>query len=149
MGTYEYFETTTNGCFPAGTDIAQVLADGDERELFAVWNTYFHNELTRKGLAHADTAGREALQNDLTQHAEVTAVQALEANRRLVRMLTGRRWMTMRDAREAGDSWTTIGAALGVSKQGAVDWYKRKIADQEKYVGDFHDSDRARAVVTE
>lgn len=62
-------------------------------------------------------------------------------------LLTGRRWPVMQEAREAGDSWTAIGDALGVTKQGAMDWYKRKITQQEKYVGQFHDTVRARAVL--
>jgi hypothetical protein len=33
----------------------------------------------------------------------------------------------MQAAREAGASWSEIGAALGMSKQGAQDWYRRKI----------------------
>ncbi|MGW5107548.1 hypothetical protein [Nocardia sp. NPDC004123] len=36
-----------------------------------------------------------------------------------------------------------------LSKQGALDWYERRIADQEKYVGKFHDTDRARAATTD
>jgi hypothetical protein len=53
----------------------------------------------------------------------------------------------MQAAREAGASWSQIGASLGMTKQGAQDWYRRKIADQEQYVGDLHDADRARAAV--
>jgi hypothetical protein len=34
-----------------------------------------------------------------------------------------------------------------MTEQGALDWYKREIADQEKNAGEFHDTDRARAVV--
>ncbi|MFE3229474.1 hypothetical protein [Nocardia sp. NPDC059228] len=57
--------------------------------------------------------------------------------------------MVMRDAREAGESWAAIGGALDMSKQGALDGYKRKIADQQKYVGKFHDTDQARAAATD
>ena len=48
---------------------------------------------------------------------------------------------------EAGASWTQIGAALGMSKQGAPDWYRGKIAEQERYVGDLHDTERAKAAL--
>ena len=41
----------------------------------------------------------------------------------------------MRAAREAGASWAEISAVLGMSKQGAQNLYRRKIADQERYVG--------------
>lgn len=30
-----------------------------------------------------------------------------------------------------------------MTEQGALDWYKREIADQEKNAGEFHDTDRA------
>lgn len=55
----------------------------------------------------------------------------------------------LRAAREAGASRAEISAALGMSKQGAQDWYRRKIADQERYVGVLHDGKRARAVLDE
>ncbi|GAB4590388.1 hypothetical protein [Nocardia sp. IFM 10818] len=157
---YPHFETTDQGFLPAGTDIAAVLRDGDERPLHAVWNTYNHRQFLRTVIERAGRGDTEqerqrsadalpSLLAEIDALAEVTALQALQANRRMVELLTGRRWMLMLDARETGESWTAIGAALGMSKQGALDWYKRKIADQEKYVGKFHDADRARAVVTE
>jgi len=45
----------------------------------------------------------------------------------------------MREAREAGATWTEIGEALGMPKQGAHDWFRRKIENQEMYVAEFHD----------
>ncbi|MGW0006094.1 hypothetical protein ACWDT6_19920 [Nocardia grenadensis] len=153
-----HFETDRRGYLPAGTDIAAVLRHGDERPLYAAWDTYGFTRLLRETLAKLDAgtlnladpdATRAALQDDIASVADITPVQALEANRRLVEFLTGRRWSVMQEARETGDSWTVIGDALGVTKQGALDWYKRKIADQEKYAGKFHDTDRARAVVDE
>ncbi|NKY88906.1 hypothetical protein [Nocardia veterana] len=153
-----HFETDSRGYLPAGTDISAVLADGDVRALMAVWDTYSSIKLYRSSLAKigqgessvADPEGTRAmLESSLAKVAEVTPAQALEANRRLVDLLTGFRWFVMREAREAGDSWTRIGEALGMSKQGALDWYKRKIAFQEEFVPDFHDTDRARAVLGE
>ncbi|MEU4345446.1 hypothetical protein AB0H00_30045 [Nocardia sp. NPDC023852] len=140
-----------------------VIDRGDEREVTAVWNTYFHcralrqtrdktpdsDEPAYKGAQHTGAQVRSFFDADLATLADVTPAQALAANQRLVKLLTGSRWMVMRDAREAGDSWTAIGDALGMSKQGAVDWYRRKIADQEKYLPDFHDTERARAVLGE
>jgi hypothetical protein len=93
--------------------------------------------------------GGEVAERALNELPDVSALDALEANRQLVELLIGRRWYVMRAAREAGASWSEIGAALGMSKQGAQDWYRRKIADQERYVGDLHDSTRARAVLDE
>lgn len=34
-----------------------------------------------------------------------------------------------------------------MTKQRAQDWYRRKIDEQEKYVGDLHDAAAARAVL--
>ncbi|MGY1969735.1 hypothetical protein ACW9HH_36430 [Nocardia gipuzkoensis] len=155
MGT-SYFETTDLGYLPAGTDIDAVLRDGDERALHAAWNTYHHIRFTRETLAklaageigpHPEIDLAARWRAEIASLADITALQALEANRRLVDLLTGRRWSVMRNAREAGDSWTVIGDALNVSKQGARDWYLRKIEQQEKYVPDFHDTARARAVL--
>ena len=153
-----YFDLDSRGNLPAGTDIAAVLRHGDERPLYAAWSTYGYLRLLHETLAKLDAGtlnlddpdtARAALQRDIDSVAAITPAQALEANRRLVEFLTGRRWSVMQEAREAGDSWTVIGDALGVTKQGALDWYQRKIADQEKYAGKFHDTDRARAVVDE
>ncbi|MFC9898544.1 hypothetical protein ACFVMC_33040 [Nocardia sp. NPDC127579] len=151
-----YFATTDLGYLPIGTDIVALLRDGDERALHAAWNTFHHIRFLRESLAKL-AAGEVELnpeidvaalwRAEIAELADVTALQALEANRRLVDLLTGRRWATMQSAREAGASWSTIGTALDMTKQGAIDWYKRKIAAQEQYVPEFHDTARARAVL--
>jgi hypothetical protein len=53
----------------------------------------------------------------------------------------------MNEAREAGASWPEIGEALGMTKQAAYDWYRRKIGNRERYVPDLHDTARARAAL--
>ena len=151
---FPYFPTDDYGYLPAGTDVEDLLARGDERALTAAWQTYQHARHTRDALAKFDADPTKAevagyMRADLAKLEPVTARQALDANRRLVDLLTGRRWSVMQHAREAGDSWSTIGAALDMTKQGALDWYKRKIEQQEKYVPQFHDAERARAVVSE
>ncbi|MFF0547267.1 hypothetical protein ACFYTF_30990 [Nocardia thailandica] len=145
-------EITTSGCLPAGTDVEAVLRDGDTIALHAAWDTYNHRQFLARMLpgydANPDKADLAAhIRAELAKLAEVTDLQALSANRRLTDLLTGRRWLVMQEARENGVSWAAIGDALGITKQGAIDWYKRKIADQEKYVPDFHDTARARAVL--
>jgi hypothetical protein len=146
----EYIDLTDDGLLPASTDVDRAIDQSDERGLTAIWNTYHSILFEKEVLAKADTEEKRQIFTDrLARYAAVTPSQALAANARLVKLLTGRRWSVMRDAREAGDSWTTIGTAVGVSKQGALDWYTRKIADQEQYVGKYHDTDRARAVVPE
>lgn len=118
-----------------------------ESDLLAVWQAFGSRmtwqDVIRKG------GRRDIAEGALAELPDVSALDALEANRQLIELLIGRRWYVMRAAREAGASWAQIGAALGMSKQGAADWYSRKIADQEKYVGNLHDGDRARAVLEE
>lgn len=75
----------------------------------------------------------------------MSALEALAANAAAVDALVGRRWYVMQDAREAGETWEAIGQALGVTKQGAQDYYRRQIAKQEHYAAEFHDAARARA----
>ena len=79
----------------------------------------------------------------------MSALDALAVNRELVDLLIARRWYVIRDAREAGASWSQIGAALGMSKQAAQDWYSRRIAEQKQYVGDLHDAERARQAASD
>lgn len=153
----KHFETDALGNLPAATDVSVVLRDGDEGALHAVWNTFHHSRYLRDVLAkiatgEIDTADYETdvetyTRFELAQIAEVSALQALRANRRLVELLTGRRWSVMQYAREAGASWAAIGDALEMTKQGAIDWYRRKIDAQEQYVPEFHDASRARAVL--
>jgi hypothetical protein len=50
---------------------------------------------------------------------------------------------------KAGATWTQIGEALGITKQAAHDFYRRKIEEQEKYLPDLHDVAAARAVLEE
>jgi len=144
---------TDDGLLPAGTDVAEVLARGDVRELTAVWNTYGRRSFyqraldERSGLTEKARQGLQELTEELAELAEVSPVQALEANRRLAELLTGRRWYVMQDAREHGATWTEIGAAVDLTKQGAQDWYRRKIEQQEKYAPDVHGRDSARAVL--
>ncbi|MGW5317860.1 hypothetical protein [Nocardia thailandica] len=146
-------DLTATGYLTAGADVDAIVREGDEDALHAVWRTYNGIRFLRDRLLpalEADPSELVALRgtrDDLAEMAEVTSLQALTANRRLVELLTGRRWMTMQAAREDGQSWAAIGDALGITKQGAIDWYRRKIADQEQFVPDFHDTARARAVL--
>lgn len=75
-----------------------------------------------------DAAG---VQRALDELPEVDALDALAANAALVSLLTGHRWFVMRDAREDGATWEEIGAALGMTKQGAQDFYRRRIEEYE------------------
>ncbi|MFJ4226922.1 helix-turn-helix domain-containing protein [Paenarthrobacter nicotinovorans] len=78
---------------------------------------------------------------------EVSALEALRVNARAVDRLTARRWYVMKAAREAGATWSQIGQALGVTRQAAYDFYRRKTEEQEKYAHDPKDPAAARAVL--
>src|SRR5690349_8474462 len=119
----------------------------DEAALLAVWQAFGSRMTWQMAIERGGDA--QVAQDALAELPDVRAVDALEANRRLVELLTGRRWYVMRAAREAGASWSEIGAALGMSKQGAQDWYRRKIAEQERWAGDIHDAERARRALGE
>ena len=118
-------------------------AADDETALLQVWHA-FGARLTRQQALERG-ADPEIADRALAELPDVSALDALEANRQLIELLTGRRWYVIEAAREAGASWSQIGAVLGMSKQGAQDWYRRKIANQERYASDIHDADRARA----
>ncbi|MFF0267692.1 hypothetical protein [Kribbella sp. NPDC004536] len=61
----------------------------------------------------------------------VSGIEALRASRRVVELLTAARWHMIRQARAEGSSWSQVGAALGMSKQAAYDFYRRKVDQQE------------------
>ena len=128
--------------------VEETLAAGDVRDLIGVWDDFNSAETWREvaaktaGTEHAVTSARA-----LAQLPETTALDALRANVRAVDLLTARRWYVMKSAREAGATWSQIGEALGITKQAAHDFYRRKIEEQETYVPDLHDAAGARAVL--
>jgi hypothetical protein len=144
----KYVKLTNSGYLPAGTEVDEVVKRGDERELLAVRDTYRWRQTCTEMLQKGDPEP-DLWKPDLAETAPVSPRQALAATQRLADLLTGRRWHLMRDAREAGDSWTQIGDALGMTKQGATEWYKRRIDEQEKFIPEYHDAVRSRAVLDE
>ena len=114
----------------------------DAQELLSVWNTHEQRSTWREVIRRG--GDNETAQRVLNEVPEVSAIEALAANHELVELLTARRWYVIRDARESGASWSQIGEALGMSKQGARDWYRRRITEQEQDVGDRHDAERAQ-----
>ena len=117
----------------------------DERELLQRWDQYHQRRIWTTVLTRAQTDdGRRVAQRAVDELGDITALDALRANAELVQLLLGRRWYVIQDAREAGATWDEIGEAVGMSRQGAYDWHKRKIAGRERLVPDIHDADRAR-----
>ncbi|MGW7278999.1 hypothetical protein ACWGIV_11960 [Streptomyces sp. NPDC054844] len=100
---------------------------------------------TRESLA-GDGSDEEAL--DRTQLLELLALSEVVARKAAY----GRR-LTVRSAREAGASWSQIGAALGTSKQAAWEAHLRWIDAQEAACGrpgeiGFSPADAAEARAT-
>jgi len=135
-----------------GFDVEKALQEGDEHDLWtahqlsdehAVWE----RAVERSQAVDAGTERAGTAQSFLDRLPPMTALQGLSATGRLVDLLVGRRWIDMQRAREKGASWTEIGQALSMTKQGAHDWYRRAIADRERHLPDLHDTARARAVL--
>jgi len=124
----------------------------DERESFETW-TQFHERRMWERAAEklraqgADAERLRAVDDAAARVPAVSALEALSANARLVDLLTSRRWYVMQDARDDGAEWAEVGAALGVSKQAAWEFYKRKIEAQETHAADYHDAEAARAAL--
>lgn len=133
-------------------DVEEALRAGDnERRLLQVWDLVSERGMWQHAVEDAwhrgdaeEVRGSQAVLDGLP---EVTALQALQANARLVDLLTDRRWVVIRQAREEGATWSAIGAALGSTKQAAQDWYRHQIELLELHGGDLHDTERARAAL--
>lgn len=68
---------------------------------------------------------QKRLQDELDSVPEVSALYALAAQARVIELLKADRWPVMDDAHKDGASFTEIGAALKITKQGARDYYAR------------------------
>ncbi|WP_024477316.1 hypothetical protein [Arthrobacter sp. CAL618] len=129
--------------------IEQALHSGDVHELLTVWENFNRGETWRGASATGSDQARMAAAQFLAEVREVAALEALRANAKAVELLTGRRWYVIKSAREAGATWSQVGEALGITKQAAYDFYRRRIEEQEKYLPDLHDAAAARAVLDE
>jgi hypothetical protein len=130
--------------------VERALSGGDVHELLRVWEDFNRGETWREVSATGSSGqARAAAARFLAEVREVAALEALRANAKAVELLTGRRWYVIKSAREAGATWTQIGEALGITKQAAHDFYRRRIEEQEKYLPDLHDAAAARAVLEE
>ncbi|MBF6370298.1 hypothetical protein IU469_32010 [Nocardia puris] len=157
MGSPQRFTLTDQGLLPTGTDVAAVLAEGDERALHAVWNTYHHRRTARDVLDAIDEGDfssgctfpddAHAADAALREHPVVTPAQALEANRRLVAALTGNRWQVISDARAGGDSWSAIGSALDLPNTDEQQWFTRKTREHAEHSHNRREVDRAEIAV--
>jgi hypothetical protein len=133
--------------FPMSDALTTKLAT--TTELLEMWDREGHRQAWKQVLANPDLdqAGREVAEQALAECRDSSPLLALAANAELVKLLAGRRWFVMRDAREEGSTWEEIGQSLGVSAEDARAYYRGKIELQELHVGDLHDAGRARRVL--
>jgi hypothetical protein len=129
--------------------VERALSSGDIHGLLKVWEDFNSGETWREVSATGSDQALEAAAQFLAGVREVAALEALRANAKAVELLTARRWYVIKSAREAGATWAQIGEALGITKQAAHDFYRRKIGEQEKYLSDVHEATAARAVMEE
>jgi len=127
--------------------VEQALNSGDVHELLKVWEDFNRGEASPGISSAGNDHALEAAAHFLSEVSEVAALEALRANARAVELLTARRWYVMKSAREGGATWAQIGEALGITKQAAHDFYRRKIEEEERHLPDLHDMAAARAVL--
>ena len=134
-------ETMKSGAMKSGTmdELLDVLRLSDQRELY------------QRGIEQGEESGQpvDMLVSALADLPGVTGLDALRASQRVVDLLTGARWHMMRQAREEGASWTDVGHALGMSKQAAYDFYRRRIEQHEHPVPGSYNAARTRAALDE
>ncbi|WP_350278817.1 hypothetical protein [Kribbella sp. HUAS MG21] len=119
-------------------ELLEVLRVSDQRELY------------ERGIEQGQETGHPVavIVKALSDLPGVTGLEALRASRRVVELLTNARWHMMRQAREEGSSWSQVGSALGVSKQAAYDFYRRKLDQQDASpTPETYNTERSRAAL--
>jgi hypothetical protein len=128
---------------------SETVESGTMDELLQVLRISDQRELYQHGIEQGRASGQpvELLVDALAKLPGVAGLDALRASRRVVELLTGARWHMMRQAREEGASWSDIGQALGMTRQAAHDFYRRRIEQQEQDAPGFHNATRSRAAL--
>jgi hypothetical protein len=128
---------------------SEAAESGTIDELLRVLRISDQRELYQHGIDQGRASGQpvELLVGAMTKLPGVAGLDALRASRRVVELLTSARWHMMRQAREEGASWSDIGRALGMTRQAAHDFYRRKIEQQEQDTPGLHNTARSRAVL--
>ena len=121
------------------------------RPALALWDAWGSRDqwqhIKAKAEARGDDQGAAVAERAAAEFPAVSALDGLRANVRAVKLLTGWQWQAVQAAREDGASWDEIGDALGITRQSAWTKFKTAIEDQEKYIPQFHDAERARAAL--
>jgi hypothetical protein len=106
--------------------------DNEEIQL-AIWRLFLQRtriEAERRD-AHErdDKAGMAAADAQLASLPAVKVTEALKANAELIARLSSQRWIGMKVARDQGITMEEVGEQLGVSKQAAWEFLKRKLEE--------------------
>jgi hypothetical protein len=114
-----------------------VSASQPRHPFTAAWETWqAWSDAEAMQTARTQMAARGESLAVFDQHPEWTQgpgpLQALAANREVVDQLVGWRWGAMREAREQGHGWATIGAALGVDATQASQVYLERVQQQQR-----------------
>jgi hypothetical protein len=108
----------------------------DVDEALAIWKIWLSRCKWERARADAeaggDAAGAQAAEQALARLPAVSALEALRANADLVSVLSAQRWIAMRVAQELGASSEEIGKMLGISRQSAWEFMRRKFAEQQR-----------------
>ncbi len=118
------------------------------RELFRIYETQIEQRFDRAAIARYTAEGRDipVWATESAAAEQVSTLDALQAGDRIAKLLNGWRWQLMRQAREEGRSWSEIGAALDMTKQGAFEYYRNAVDRQEQYAPQYSDVAAARKV---
>jgi hypothetical protein len=129
-----------------GTDT--IDSEASLSKLLDIYQNQGWQRLTRQTIAKLTAEGKDASHLIATNDAEdqISTLDALRAGDRIAKLLNGWRWNLMRQAREEGRSWSEIGAALDMTKQGAFDYYRNAVDRQEQYAPEYSDIAAARKV---
>jgi len=129
-----------------GTDT--IDSEASLSKLLDIYQAQGWQRLTRQTIAKLTAEGKDASHLIATNDAEdqISTLDALRAGDQIAKLLNGWRWNLMRQAREEGRSWSEIGAALDMTKQGAFDYYRNAVDRQEQYAPEYSDIAAARKV---
>jgi DNA-directed RNA polymerase specialized sigma24 family protein len=67
------------------------------------------------------------------ENLDPSALEALAASRQLVKLLEGRRWYVVAEARSQGASWQQIADALGITRQSAHAAYRDALERMKRH----------------
>ncbi|MEV0360240.1 hypothetical protein AB0H71_29705 [Nocardia sp. NPDC050697] len=139
---------TRSGHLAASVNVEAILTNTDLEDIFAVLAAHRQRRIFTEALEHPAESeqGRATCIRMLNELASISPRQALIATRRIVETTTSARWSMMREAREGGMTWAEIGGLLGITRQGAIDWYRRKLTELKNDIAP-HELNRALAVL--